>query len=87
MKNEIAEMDKSIRCLALELPKSVHDDVSKTWQALKSAIKTYQNSADLMDALLARFDNMPTDNIPGALYMAIDEWRKEKRKEFHRQDG
>jgi len=35
---KIADMDKSIRCLALELPEPVWEDVNKRWQSLKAAL-------------------------------------------------
>ena len=35
---KIADMDKSIRCLALELPGPVWEDVNKRWQSLKAAL-------------------------------------------------
>lgn len=35
---KIAEMQKSVTCLALELPEAVHDDVSRIWNALKAEI-------------------------------------------------
>jgi hypothetical protein len=38
MKKLIEEMDKSILCLAIELPESVHSDVYNKWEALKNAI-------------------------------------------------
>jgi hypothetical protein len=38
MKELIAAIDKSILCLALELPSSVHFDVSNKWKALRDAI-------------------------------------------------
>jgi hypothetical protein len=35
---KVAEMQKSVTCLALELPEAVHDDVSLKWNALKTEI-------------------------------------------------
>jgi hypothetical protein len=40
LKNLIADMNKSVVCLALELPELVHADVSKRWHALKQYIET-----------------------------------------------
>ena len=34
----IAEMEKCVRCLALELHEAVHGDVVETWDALKTAL-------------------------------------------------
>ena len=40
-------MDKSVRCLALELPEAVHDDVAKRWQNVKEGLsKIIQSSED-----------------------------------------
>jgi hypothetical protein len=36
---KIAEVQKSVTCLALELPEAVHDDVSRRWQELKTEIE------------------------------------------------
>jgi hypothetical protein len=38
MESKIIEMDKCIRCLALELPGPVWDDVNRIWQDLKTEI-------------------------------------------------
>jgi hypothetical protein len=43
MKAEIEEMDKCVKCLALELPGPVHDDVLRIWTNLKDAIEDEQN--------------------------------------------
>ena len=34
----IQEMDRAVVCLALELPDSVHEDVTKRWQAVKDFV-------------------------------------------------
>jgi hypothetical protein len=49
MKKAIEEMDKSVKCLALELPESVHDDVAKTWQDVKKALSNTLESSDPCD--------------------------------------
>ena len=36
----MAEMSKAVTCLALELPESVHNDVSKIWTKLKTEIES-----------------------------------------------
>jgi len=36
---EYHDMEKSIRCLALELPEAVHKDVSTKWFALKTLLR------------------------------------------------
>ena len=36
MKKEFEEMEKSVRCLAIELPEKVWDDVSRIWGNLKA---------------------------------------------------
>ena len=38
LKEKIAEMDKSIKCLALELPGPVWDDVARRWNELKTEL-------------------------------------------------
>jgi len=38
MKAEIAEMDKCIKCLALELPEAIHSEVVRIWSNLKDSI-------------------------------------------------
>jgi hypothetical protein len=43
MKAEIAEMEKCVQCLALELPEAVHKDVRRIWNNLKEAIEEEQN--------------------------------------------
>lgn len=43
MEDEIKEMDKCIKCLALELPSTVHNDVVRIWSNLKDAIEDEQN--------------------------------------------
>jgi hypothetical protein len=30
----IAEMDKAVRCLAIQVPESVYDDVKRRWDAV-----------------------------------------------------
>lgn len=32
--NAIAEMDKAVRCLAIQVPESVYDDVKRRWDAV-----------------------------------------------------
>jgi hypothetical protein len=39
MESKIKEFDKVIRCLALELPEPVWDDVDKHWQELKTELE------------------------------------------------
>jgi hypothetical protein len=35
MKEEISQMDKCVKCLALELPEAVWEDVQRKWNNLK----------------------------------------------------
>lgn len=43
MKEKVEKMDKCIRCLSLELPSKVYDDVLITWTDLKDAIEEERN--------------------------------------------
>jgi hypothetical protein len=38
---ELDEMEKCVRCLALELPGQVHDDVCRIWNALKEKLLAF----------------------------------------------
>jgi hypothetical protein len=38
LEQAIDEMDKSVRCLAIELPELVWNDVNGRWQAIKNAL-------------------------------------------------
>jgi hypothetical protein len=38
--NAIAEMEKFVKCLALELPGPVHNDVQRIWDNLKKKIQS-----------------------------------------------
>jgi len=38
LEKAIAEMDKSVLCLAIELPEPVWDDVSSKWQMIRGAL-------------------------------------------------
>jgi hypothetical protein len=46
MKEKIAEMDKCVRCLALELPGPVWDDVHRIWLDLKEEIESEKNHSN-----------------------------------------
>ena len=40
MKQEVAEMDKAIKCLELELSSDVWNDVNEKWQNVKKALNS-----------------------------------------------
>jgi hypothetical protein len=46
MQKEIEEMEKAIRCLALELPEVVHTDVMRLWNNLKRAFQSDNTAPD-----------------------------------------
>lgn len=56
MKDELAEMDKVVKCLALQLPEAVWDDVNKKWQELKAQL--------LVSKMLQKCDHCGRDGIP-----------------------
>ena len=39
----VKEMQKSVNCLALELPEAVHEDVKKRWKKILEYIETLEN--------------------------------------------
>jgi hypothetical protein len=48
-----AEFDKVIRCLALELPESVHADVVAKYGKLKAEVEKFTSTNSAMDAINA----------------------------------
>jgi len=44
MSESIANMDKSVKCLALELPASVWNDVNQKWQEVKQGLEKVKSS-------------------------------------------
>jgi hypothetical protein len=43
----IAEMQKSINCLALELHESIYDDVNARWTKLRDSLSTIKECSDI----------------------------------------
>lgn len=42
----IKDMDRSILCLALELPEPIYKDVAKKWKALKTELEKSKKKSD-----------------------------------------
>ena len=66
----IAEMDKCIKCLALELHEAVHGDVVETWTALKAALSSAPVPAapavvhpNILKDVDSEWDTEKSDNI------------------------
>jgi hypothetical protein len=51
----IKEMDRSITCLALQLPESVWDDINKKWQEVKKDILIKKD--ERLQKIIEKIDN------------------------------
>lgn len=53
LQDAIVEMSKSIKCLALELPDTVWEDVNMRWNEIVKHLMTAQTAADIVDKIKA----------------------------------